>query len=321
MGGFTEGKQRQHRGVNLTVNLMNDHRVYCVGDHLFALDISQDLLSEKELMNYAPFRTVCCRDQEDLLFSLVAVSVDNISADAGNEIACFADENGSMALFSSPAGSLAVKLTTPEGKDCCFVEIERDYRHACAMICGTASERRYALDTALMLLYAFASAPHSTLLIHASVIESGAHGYIFLGKSGTGKSTHTRLWTENVTGASLLNDDNPIIRVTDGIPRVYGSPWSGKTPCYVNRSFPIGAIVRLHQAPQNSIAKLSGINAYAALIPSCSYMKWNHAMAQAIHDTVNRVVDCVPVLSLDCLPDREAAMLCKDAVCKTLACE
>ncbi|MBO6066250.1 MAG: transposase, partial [Lachnospiraceae bacterium] len=88
---------------------------------------------------------------------------------------------------------------------------------------------------------------HVHLLMHASVTMHAGKGYLFLGKSGTGKSTHSQLWINNIEGCELLNDDNPVLRVEDdGSVRVYGSPWSGKTPCYRNLDVPVGAIVDLH---------------------------------------------------------------------------
>ena len=159
----------------------------------------------------------------------------------------------------------------------------------------------------MMLLYTFRSSAHETLLVHASVIENDGKGYMFLGKSGTGKSTHTRLWMENIPGSELLNDDNPIIRIIDGKFHVYGSPWSGKTPCYKNREIPLGSIVRLSQAPYNRITKLSALQAYAALMPSCSCMRWDHDSVEALHKTVEKVIMNVPVRHLECLPDADAA--------------
>ena len=46
--------------------------------------------------------------------------------------------------------------------------------------------------------------------------------FFFLGESGTGKSTHTRLWRENIAGSKLLNDDSPIVRYEEGGVWVYG---------------------------------------------------------------------------------------------------
>jgi hypothetical protein len=87
----------------------------------------------------------------------------------------------------------------------------------------------------LWVMYGIVIAPLRGIAIHSSTIEWHERCALFLGESGTGKSTHTRLWRENIEDARLLNDDSPIIRVVDGRVLVFGSPWSGKTPCYINR--------------------------------------------------------------------------------------
>ena len=83
------------------------------------------------------------------------------------------------------------------------------------------------------------------ILIHSSTLIYNKKAYLFLGESGTGKSTHTRLWREYIYGAGLLNDDSPLVRVIDGKIFAYGSPWSGKTPCFKNERYPLGGVVRL----------------------------------------------------------------------------
>ena len=172
----------------------------------------------------------------------------------------------------------------------------------------------FALTNCMMLLYTSCTAAHDTLMTHSSVIRYKGRGYMFLGKSGTGKSTHSSLWLKYIEGAELLNDDNPIIRIIDGKARVYGSPWSGKTPCYKNIDAPLGAIVRLSQAPENKITRLGVLQAFAALMPSCSCMKWDHDAVSATHRTLEKVVSSTPIYGLDCLPDEDAAITCRDAV-------
>lgn len=288
---------------------MTEHKDFQVGGHSFTIEYKKEMLSEKELLSYAPFRTDSCFEEERLFtLSLIDDAKDLVSK--GRVFADFEDENGRMTLFKEKDSSMTIFLTTVSCNECGRIRISKDFRSAKAWIGGTPGERRYALDTALMLLYTFASSKLDTLLVHASTVEYEGKGYLFLGKSGTGKSTHSRLWIENISGTELLNDDNPIIRLIDGKVYVYGSPWSGKTSCYRNRRLPIGGIVRLQQAPFNRISPLSGIKAYAALLPSCSCMKWDHDMAEAIHSTISKVIERVPVYSLECLPDKEAAILC-----------
>lgn len=125
-----------------------------------------------------------------------------------------------------------------------------------------------------------------------------------------GKSTHARRWMEAFPGCRLLNDDNPVLRVEDGTVTAYGTPWSGKTPCYRNECAPVAGIVRLQQSPQNRFTPLCGPEAFAALLPSCSAVRRDARLQDALHDTLVRVAGLVPVGWLECLPDREAARLC-----------
>jgi hypothetical protein len=186
-----------------------------------------------------------------------------------------------------------------------------DYREGRLIISAHQSNTKFALDNALMVLYALATAEKGTALFHAAVVSHQGKGYMFLGPSGTGKSTHARLWLKYIEGAALVNDDNPVVRVEGEQAVVYGSPWSGKTPCYRNVSYPLGAIVLLSQAPYNKIRRLSGIHAYVALIESISGKRWDERIADGLHRTEDALVAQVPVWHLECLPDEEAARLCQ----------
>jgi hypothetical protein len=184
-----------------------------------------------------------------------------------------------------------------------------DYREG--RLVTTGRYTKMAIDNALMVLYALATADRGTVLFHAAVVSRGGRGYMFLGKSGTGKSTHARLWLQHIEGTALVNDDNPVVRIVgDGSLVVYGSPWSGKTLCYRNVSYPLGGIVMLSQAPYNKIQRLGGIQAYASLVASISGKRWDSRVADGLHETENALAMNVPVWHLECLPDEAAAKLC-----------
>jgi hypothetical protein len=151
-------------------------------------------------------------------------------------------------------------------------------------------------------------------MVHASVIKYKGYGYVFLGKSGTGKSTHSGLWLKHIEGAELLNDDNPVIRVADGNVFVYGTPWSGKTACYKNECVQLGGIVRLSQAPYNKINRLAPLMAYTSFMPSCSCMRWDPRATDTLHKSVEKVISAIRCWHLECLPDEEAARICCAAV-------
>lgn len=111
-----------------------------------------------------------------------------------------------------------------------------------------------------------------------------------------------------------MNDDNPIVRIIDGQPYIYGGPWSGKTPCYRNVKARLGAITRIDRAPANSVDRLAPIDAFASLLPSCSSMKWDEDIFRRICNTVTKIVETTPIYTLHCLPNKEAAILCNKTI-------
>lgn len=158
---------------------------------------------------------------------------------------------------------------------------------------------------------------NNAIAIHSSCIVYEGKAVLFLGESGTGKSTHTRLWRESIPGASLLNDDSPILRAEEDGIYVYGSPWSGKTPCYKQQRCPLAAIVRLYQAPFNKIEKLPLLYAYGSVHPSCPPdFAYDTRLYDGISSTIGKVLESVPVYKMGCLPDHAAAQLSCETIFK-----
>lgn len=164
----------------------------------------------------------------------------------------------------------------------------------------------YFLRTA----YGIISAYHKTLKIHASVIEKEGKALIFLGKSGTGKSTHSKLWQKYVPGCALLNDDEPIIRImNDGTIKVFGAPWSGSTPCYRNAYAEVSAFVHLYQSDENRLTKQNGVESFTSLLQSTAIMRSDIDNRTMIISMINDILEKVSVYKLDNRPDREAVSL------------
>lgn len=190
-----------------------------------------------------------------------------------------------------------------------------DYREGELLTAG--EHKKQAIDNALMVIYALATADQGTALFHAAAVSHAGEGYLFIAPSGTGKSTHARLWGEWIADVGLVNDDNPVVRIgEDGEAWVYGSPWSGKTACYRNERYPLRGIVLLSQAPYNRIRRLRGVEAFAALRPSISGKRWERRIADGLHATESGLTADVPVWHLECRPDREAAEMCASTITK-----
>ncbi len=155
-------------------------------------------------------------------------------------------------------------------------------------------------------------AVHSSTIMYERISENGEtirKAVMFLGESGTGKSTHTKLWLENIPGCTLLNDDSPVIQsdAVSGKIIVHGSPWSGKTPCYKKISCEVAAIIRLSQAPYNKLKRLTIYESIGALFPSCppSLVQDKH-LQDHILCIISDILKKVPVYHLECLPDKGA---------------
>lgn len=165
---------------------------------------------------------------------------------------------------------------------------------------------RFAMWIGLGLM----TAPYDTVAVHSSCIVHKDKAVLFLGESGTGKSTHTRLWMENIGGTFLLNDDSPFLRAEDGKIWAYGSPWSGKTPCYRQERYELKACVRLSQASYNRMSRLGVLQAYGAIHPSCPpQFAYDDGLYDHISSFIGKLLSSVDLYHLECLPDRDAAML------------
>ena len=277
---------------------------YMVAGHRFAVHGSEQ--TETMMENYKPFVV----EGGDTLFDLTVRKGERVSYD---EEMRQEDEGQDIICGRTAEGSPVFEFRWAE-RTAGWLVCDADYRQATLTVSDYAE--KMAVDNALMVLYALATAGEQTALFHSSTVSYQGRAYMFLGKSGTGKSTHSGLWLKHIEGTELVNDDNPVVRLVDGEARVYGSPWSGKTPCYRNVSYPVGGIVQLSQAPYNKIQRLQGIKAYAALVPSISGMRWDSQIANGLHQTENLLAGRVAMWHLECLPDEAAARLCNETIAK-----
>ena len=291
-------------------------KYFKVAGHFFSLSMPDTCSLWPRLTQYEPFETGA--PEGKLLFGMELVR-DMFDASAPRELVYDAPTEDGQTVIRlyreadgwsfdmSPDKSIECKAHLRTSADFTSARLYLDNRRV--------SDALFGINNALMLLYAFCSAPLGTLEMHASMTGNSGKAYLFLAKSGTGKSTHSSLWLEHIPGSELMNDDNPIVRAwPDGRVIAYGSPWSGKTPCYRNEVVDVGGFVLLSQAPFNKISRLKGVAAYAALVPCISGMRWDKEIANGIHQTENALASNVPVWYLECLPDEAAAKLCQETI-------
>lgn len=291
-------------------------KTFCVAGHAFSLTLPDNPDLWQHLGNYSPFEV----EGGEILFDVRLV--DSLEERESELVYSQVDEDEPdmtrIDLFKNEDGWLFCLY--PNGKSPLAARFQCDgsFRHG--FICieqGSVRKTLFAVNNTLMLMYALSTSGLRTIEMHASVTVKDGKGYLFLGKSGTGKSTHSRQWLENIEGTFLLNDDNPVVRTfPDGSVKVYGTPWSGKTPCYKNESAEVGAVVLIRQCPDNIIRRLSLPEAYAAVFSSTSGFKADEQMSDGYYETISSFVVNVPCFLLDCRPDADAARVCYSAAVK-----
>ncbi len=214
-----------------------------------------------------------------------------------------------------------MKFSTCVGGHLLVMEKSGDYlklwRTESGVVHVAGSHDPQMLKFALWIGYGLETIALRRIPMHCSCIVKDGLAYLFLGESGTGKSTHTRLWRENVEGAFLLNDDSPVLAVEDGEVWMYGSPWSGKTHCYRLERYRLGGCVRLSQAPYNKIERLSLLKAFAAVHPSCPpQFSMDPGLYDEVGMTLSAVLKSIGIWHLACLPNPEAALLSYETLIK-----
>ena len=263
------------------------------------------------LASFLPFNV---NDDDNDKTPLFTITIDDttmpVDKTLRERIRDFDTGNGDTIVDRITTGGYQFIVKDLNAKPCALLVANEDFSDVHCALNGNFDMRRFGLNNVMMLTYAFAGSLHDTLLIHASLVRHQGYGYAFIAKSGTGKSTHTSLWMRYIPDCDLMNDDNPVIRVIDGKPYIYGSPWSGKTPCYRNVKAPLGAITRIDRAPANSIERLRPVEAFTSVLPSCSSMKWDKRLYRSLGDTITRIIETTPIYILHCLPDKEAAEIC-----------
>lgn len=294
---------------------MNSNYWFSIAELTIKLIFKEDGLNNLSLLpSFSPFE-IAEPSKEDNLFEL---TIDDKTAPIAKServrIKTIDTGNGNIIVDQTNDGRHQFIIKDINGNSCCLLIANKEFSVCQCALNGNYDMRSFGLNNAIMIAYAFASCKYNTLLIHASLVRQNGYGYAFIAKSGTGKSTQVSMWLKHLPNCDLMNDDNPIIRIIDNVPVIYGSPWSGKTPCYRNIKAHLGAITQIDRAPQNSIDRLLPIDALVNFIPACSSIRWDENIYDDIIKNITQVIEKTPFYILHCLPNKEAAVICNKTI-------
>lgn len=278
---------------------------FTIAGHKFAITMTEgDILSL--LPNLEPFM---CDSTDDLLFEITS---DNSIQPSwrGEKVGTFPCPSATFEVYRQDSGAYQILTMNEYRIPCAFMQSDAARRCFTIATRGNHTDVVFGFNNTLMVIFTMCTAPHKTLLMHSATVENSGKGYMFLGVSGQGKSTHSDKWVEYIKGSTLINDDNPVIRIADdGTPIVYGSPWSGKRPIYKNVHYPIGGIAAIEQDKTNHIRRESIPTAFGIMLSSCSTLKFDKEIHIFICSTISKLLEKITIHTLFCLPDEEAARL------------
>lgn len=167
------------------------------------------------------------------------------------------------------------------------------------------------------LAFARALLDFNGFCLHSSAIAVDNKAVLFAAKSGTGKSTHTRLWREyfGEDKAIMINDDKPAIRLMeDGVFYAYGTPWSGKTDLNTNVKVPLAAIVLLERSDTNWIELVNRREAVMQIyVHALKPEDGDKDKTIKLMDIVGKTAEKIPVYRMGCTISEEAVKLAYEA--------
>ena len=294
---------------------MRNEYYFRVAGLLFSVALPDGWDVETILPSFHPFRCKTCPERE-AIFRVLATTQS--FADDGKRTELLEDspnDIGRTRLFRSTDGyCVEINNDTTQNGLVHTMITDPHFKCATAYIRPEDSSMGAVLSSMVRFLFAQAVLEHDGVFVHASCVSMEGKSYLFLGKSGTGKSTHARQWLQAFPDCRLLNDDNPALRIEDGKVMVYGTPWSGKTSCYKNEGYLVAGIARLRQAKTNSFSPLEGPEIFAALLPSCSAIRQDAGLLEALYCTLIQIAEQVTVGCMECLPNIDAARVCYNSL-------
>lgn len=156
--------------------------------------------------------------------------------------------------------------------------------------------------------------PHyNSVVMHGAAITYKDSAILFVAPSGTGKSTHIKLWRQAFKNqVDIINGDKPIVHIENSI-SVFGTPWAGKENWHKNRNAPLKAICLLKQGKNNCI-KMVDPQAYLPEILRQVYLPTDKTSLKQTLELFDSLVKGVPIYVLECNISQKAVMTAYNAI-------
>lgn len=295
---------------------MTEIHTYRVAGWRFEVLLPVTADANRLLPSFVPFRHEGAAEADDCLFRFTVQGASLPDGEPGAVLEESENDLGHVLVKRAGTG-YRVELKRPGGTAVHVMLADSSFARIQACLQWEDPAVDYALGSLLRIAFSQAVLLHGGVALHAAAVVYAGRACLFMGRSGTGKSTHAAAWQRCLPDCRLLNDDNPVVRLQGDEVWAYGTPWSGKTPCYKNLGYPVAGIVRLYQAPCNRFRRLADVDSFVALLPGCFAVRADVRLYDALCDTLVAIGSRVTVGQLHCLPDEEAVRVCYEGIIQT----
>jgi hypothetical protein len=150
----------------------------------------------------------------------------------------------------------------------------------------------------------------SSFFLHSSAVVLNNEAFVFTAPSGTGKSTHSKLWVDTFQGSTfILNDDLPILKPVREKMFIYGSPWAGQNHLQVNDKAEVSSICFIEQASENWVNRIDSIEALPLLMRQLYILNQDSSTPSTLLHFLDRLFQDVPMFRMGCTISKESVFL------------
>lgn len=163
----------------------------------------------------------------------------------------------------------------------------------------------------------YLAALHGKYALHSASNYYQEKAWLYSASSGTGKTTHVKLW-EKLYAVPVLNGDLNLLGMEKDEVFVYGIPWCGTSGVYTTKKYPLGGIILLKRGTENQVCKLPQDERQLYTAQRMISPAWTEKQVDDSLLFAEKLSDRIPIRRLYCTQEPSAAAVMKEYIDKYL---
>lgn len=163
----------------------------------------------------------------------------------------------------------------------------------------------------------YLAALHGKYALHSASNYYQEKAWLYSASSGTGKTTHVKLW-EKLYAVPVLNGDLNLLGMENDEVFVYGIPWCGTSGVYTTKKYPLGGIILLKRGTENRVCKLPQDERQLYTAQRMISPAWTEKQVDDSLLFAEKLSDRIPIRQLYCTQEPSASAVMKEYIDKYL---